>query len=222
MPSREPPKSIKQLSTMRATSKGLSHTTLMRRGNIVMSARDKAEILRAQGRAKFTGHPVGKFVAKLTQKSFEKYGFSAATLLTDWRTIVGNDMATYTAPERLKWPRGVEAYGDVAVGAGGRPGATLVLRVDSIRALDVSYKSRQVIERINAYFGYRAVAELRFIQAPVAELLPEPPPSVPKSMISASPAVEAVPDDALREALARMEATIEHRKRMRAMAQAKK
>jgi hypothetical protein len=222
MPSREPPKALKQLSTMRATSKGLSRTTLMRRGNVAMSARDKADVLKAQARAKFTGHPVGKFVAKLTQKSFEKYGFSAATLLTDWRAIVGDDLATYTAPERLKWPRGVEAYGGVADGGGGRPGATLVLRVDSVRALDVSYKSRQVIERINAYFGYRAVAELRFIQAPVAELLPQSAPSVPKSMISASPAVEAVPDEALREALARMEATIEHRKRMRAVAKAKK
>ena len=34
-------------------------------------------------------------------------GFAAAALITDWALIVGKDVAGYTAPERLKWPRGV-------------------------------------------------------------------------------------------------------------------
>ena len=58
----------------------------------------------------------------------------------------------------------------------GRPGATLVLRVDGARALDVQYKARQIIERINAYFGYAAVAELRIVQAPMRQLPPARPP----------------------------------------------
>ena len=49
----------------------------------------------------------------------------------------------------------------------GRSGATLVLRVDGGPRLDVQYKARQIIERINAYFGYAAIAELRIVQAPV-------------------------------------------------------
>lgn len=105
---------------------------------------------------------VGTFVPKLTRKAIEKYGFSAAALLTDWSTIVGADLARYTEPKRLKWPRGVEAYAETE--AAGRPGATLELRVDGARALDVQYKARQIIERINSYFGYRAVADLRIIQ----------------------------------------------------------
>jgi hypothetical protein len=32
---------------------------------------------------------VGAFLPRLTRKAFEKYGFSAATLLTDWPAIVG-------------------------------------------------------------------------------------------------------------------------------------
>jgi hypothetical protein len=196
-----------QIPTARATSHGLTRTRLMRRPPTVLTGRDQAEALRAQARAKFTGHPVGKFVAQLTKKSFEKYGFSAATLLTDWRTIVGADIATYTAPERLKWPRGVEAYGDVAEDGTGRPGATLILRVDAIRVLDVQYKSRQLIERINAYFGYKAVSELRFIQAPVAELLPQPVVRPPRSAAPTA-VVQAVADEALREALAKLEATM--------------
>jgi hypothetical protein len=200
-----------QVTTARESSHGLTRTQLMRRGATNVTARDVAAAMQAQQRAKFTGHPVGRFVPQLTKKSFEKHGFSAATLLTDWRTIVGNDLAAYTAPERLKWPRGVEAYGDVADDAGGRPGATLILRVDQVRVLDVQYKSRQVIERINAYFGYKAVSELRFIQAPVAELLPQPV-ARPVRPAAPTPQVQAVADEGLREALAKLEATIAARR----------
>jgi hypothetical protein len=151
---------------------------------------------------------VGSFVPKLTQKAFEKYGFSAATLLTDWAQIVGADVAGYTAPERLKWPRGAGANAEVEDGAEGRPGATLMLRVDPARALDVEYKGRQIVERINAYFGYRAVAALRLIQAPVEATAPRE--AARPSAVRAPGAEAAATDDAdpLARALARLEAGV--------------
>lgn len=112
---------------------------------------------------------VGAFVPGLTRKSFEKYGFSTATLLTDWTVIVGAELAKFTLPERLKWPRNVDAYEDVDTSQKGRPGATLVLRVDGPRAIEVQYQTTQIIERINAHFGYRAVGDVRFIQAPLPQ-----------------------------------------------------
>jgi hypothetical protein len=112
---------------------------------------------------------VGSFVPGLTRKSFEKYGFSTATLLTDWSIIAGQDIASFTLPERLKWPRNVEAFEEPTEDRRGRPGATLVLRVDGPRAIELQYQTAQIIERINAHFGYRAVSEVRFIQAPLPE-----------------------------------------------------
>jgi hypothetical protein len=108
---------------------------------------------------------VGSFVPGLTRKAFEKHGFSTAALITDWARIVGVDLAAYAAPEKLKWPRAAATSAD-AEPAEPRSGAMLVLRVDPARALDAEYRARQIIERINAYFGYRAVAELRIVQAP--------------------------------------------------------
>jgi hypothetical protein len=150
---------------------------------------------------------VGSFVPKLTQKAFEKYGFSAATLLTDWAQIAGADVAGYTVPERLKWPRGPGAYAEVEEGAEGRPGATLVLRVDPARALDVEYKGRQIIERINAYFGYRAVAALRLIQAPVEAAKPREAVR-PASARTPQEAPSAADADPLSRALARLGAGV--------------
>lgn len=143
---------------------------------------------------------VGSFVPTLTRKAFEKFGFSTATLITDWARIAGSDMAAYTVPERLKWPRGAEGWADESDGT--RRGATLHLRVDPARALDVEYRTRQITDRINAYFGYRAVEAIRLIQAPVSQharpaeaLAPRPgrPPDTPAA------------DDPLAAALARLE-----------------
>ncbi len=153
---------------------------------------------------------VGSFLPRLTRKAMEKYGFSAATLITDWTQIVGPELAAYTEPQRLKWPRGVEAYGEVDTEATGRPGAILHLCVDSARALDVQYGSRRILERINGYFGYRAVAELRIIQSPSKPARQSLPREVVRHKASAkspTPAanLQSIADDSLRASLERLQ-----------------
>lgn len=151
------------------------------------------------------GRAVGAFVPRLTRKAFEKYGFSAATLLTDWTTIAGEALASYTMPERLKWPRNTAA-GDTVIDERGRPGATLVLRVEGPRALEVSHRQHQILERINAFFGYAAVTDLKIIQAPIG------PPSPRSTHCQSRPAqpttapvdLSRVTDERLRTALARL------------------
>jgi hypothetical protein len=162
----------------------------------------------APGKAAFAAKAVGSLVPGLTRKAFERFGFSTATLLTDWARIAGADLARYTAPDRLKWPRG----GHETDGESGpeRQGATLVLRVDLGRGIDVQYRARQIIERINAHFGYRAVAELRIIQAPVEGALPAAAsPRVPRARTfdrgATAPLVAAVADEGLRAALEKMQ-----------------
>ncbi len=163
----------------------------------IARARFGASLSRGRGPA---GKSVGAFVPGLTRKAFEKFGFSTASLIMDWPRIAGADLAAWTTPERVKWPQGYESA-ELAQDSGPRPGATLVLRVDPARALDVEYRSRQIIERINAYFGYRAIAELRILQAPLpahaVAARPAPPPPV-------TPAVTPG-NDPLAHALARME-----------------
>jgi len=149
--------------------------------------------------------PIGSLLPKLTRKPLQKYGFPAATLVTDWAAIVGADLASYTVPERLKWPRAADSDET----PGGRAlAATLHLRVEGARALDVQYRSRQIIERINAHFGYRAVGELRLRQAPLPGK-PHPRPEAAGGP-SASPArlVAGIPHQGLRSALERLEASV--------------
>lgn len=169
-------------------------------------------------RPSYGARAVGSYVSRVTAKSFEKFGFSTASLLTDWAAIVGADLARFTAPERVKWPRRTDGSGDDGT-AGRHEGATLVLRVDGPRALEVQYKSRLILDRINAFFGFAAVTTLRVMQAPVTELarstagrrplgeatrLPVAPPP---------PAVAAVECDGLRDALVRLHSAVAGRPR---------
>lgn len=161
-------------------------------------------------RGKIAVKAVGSFVPQLTRKAFEKFGFSAATLIMDWPTIVGGEVAYYTQPERLKWPRIAEDAGaEGIVPQKNRSGATLVLRVDDARALDVQYKSRQLIERINAYFGYAAIAEIRIVQGPIERAT-----RTVKRTGAAAPTtgeVAGVAHEPLRDALARLGASVRSR-----------
>ena len=123
------------------------------------SFRPKARAAAAQrvGRAK----SVGELVPALTRPAFEKYGFPAAAILTNWEAIAGREFARFTAPERLKWPK------QAPDGDARARGATLILRVAGARVLEVEYGREALIERINAAFGYRAVEDIRIIQAPL-------------------------------------------------------
>jgi hypothetical protein len=159
----------------------------------------------AASRGYVAARTLGAFVPKLTRKAFEKYGFSTATLLTDWAAIVGEEIAVFTAPERLKWARAASGTSVGGTGEVARAGAVLVLRVDPARALDAEYRGRQIVERINGYFGYRAVAELRLLQAPLTKsgrpLPPEPAAAPPPC---AAPELANIADEKLRTALTKL------------------
>lgn len=166
----------------------------------IVRARFGPSISRGRGPA---SKSVGAFVPGLTRKAFEKFGFSTASMIMDWPRIAGADLAQWTTPERVKWPQGYDTA-ELAQDSGARPGATLVLRVDPAHALDVEYRARQIMECINAYFGYRAIAELRLLQAPL------PTHAIAKSRFVTSPAHQqsSTSEDPLARALARMQAGV--------------
>jgi len=109
---------------------------------------------------------VGSFVPKVVAAAFEKFGFHTAEIMTSWETIVGADLARMTRPEAIKWPRGTKARPAVDDDGARGSGATLVVACDPSFALEVSYRTREIIDRINRYFGYRAIAQLRVVQTP--------------------------------------------------------
>ena len=158
-----------------------------------------------KGRGSFA-KAVGSYVPKIATKAFEKYGFHTAEIMTQWSRIAGPEFAAFTKPERMRWPR-------VQTGAGAaneqRPGATLHLLVEPARALDAEYRAQEIIERINGYFGYRAVETLRLIQSPIGNRQQTPANvAVKREPVLAEAPLPPIEDEPLKAALKALWASV--------------
>ncbi len=149
---------------------------------------------------------VGAYVPGIARKVFEAHGFSSASILSDWPEIIGAEFAAITAPERIVWQRGgnnpdFDEESQTRTASHKRSGATLVLRVEGPRSLEIQHITPQLLERINIYFGYRAVAGLRSIQGPGMRetLRPAPVKEIKKIELD-----EEIKDEKLRAALEKL------------------
>lgn len=92
-------------------------------------------------------------VEYLAKQLLSRHDFVEIDLLKNWKNIIGEDLAAYTLPERIDFPKDKKNDG------------TLVLNVSSgAFALEISHKSPIIIEKINTYFGYGAVSRLKIVQ----------------------------------------------------------
>jgi hypothetical protein len=112
---------------------------------------------------------IGTYVARMLDPVARARGFATTSLLSEWPAVVGEELAKFTAPDKVVWPRRSEdGEGSGNQSAWRADGAILVLKVDGPRAIEVQHQAAQILERVNSYFGYRAIAQLRFLQAPIA------------------------------------------------------
>jgi hypothetical protein len=141
--------------------------------------------------------PVGIFVPKLIRGVCKRFGFNNVDLVLRWSEIVGKEVGQYTRPKRIKWPRGKDSIVLMdGTEAPTRERTRLEVWVTPGKALNVEYGRAAIIERINGYFGYRAITELAVICDPllVYETV-QPRPRMPV------PADAGVPLDPLTAAL---------------------
>jgi hypothetical protein len=158
-----------------------------------------------KGFGKSGARAIGSFVAKALDPAARARGFATTALLSDWPAIVGRELAQFTMPDRVLWPRRRDEEADDKPKKGHRAdGATLVLRIEGPRAIEVQHRAGQILERVNSYFGYRAVTEMRFLQAPIAHAAK--PPQAPKGPLPTYtlPKSAGIEDAGLRRALSRL------------------
>jgi hypothetical protein len=151
--------------------------------------------------AKTHARPLADLVRRTLADTFARQGFASTELVTHWDDIVGADIAVHCEPIRLKWPRG----GDVDA----PDPATLVLRVEGPIAIEIQHLAPLILERVNRFFGWRAVGRLSLRQAPLARRAPPPERPAPDPEATARVAATLdIADEELRSALARLGAAI--------------
>jgi hypothetical protein len=114
----------------------------------------------ASGERRHGLRALGAALPALTRRALGRRGFAEGGLALDWAAIVGEEIAANTLPLKLAYPRGERSSG------------TLHLKVASGYALVIAHCEPQLIERVNAYLGYRAVAKLKLTQGHVARRAP--------------------------------------------------
>jgi hypothetical protein len=134
--------------------------------------------------------------------AFKKQGFASTELVTRWQDIVGPEIAAHAEPIKLQWARPVD-------GEPTEP-ATLVLRVEGPAAIEIQHLSNVILERVNRFFGWQAVARIALRQAPLARRAPRRSRSGVDDAEAARVAetLTAIGDDDLRMALARLAAAV--------------
>jgi hypothetical protein len=125
-------------------------------------------------------------------------GFAEAGLITEWASIVGNDVARMSRPSQLSFPRGE------------RKGGVLTIECGGAAALELQHLKPQILDRINSHFGYAALAELRFKQGSTLAKArsrsgsrDSRPPSAAE-IAETSAAVEALPEGGIKASLLRL------------------
>ena len=146
-----------------------------------------------QGRSGQAGQQVARLLAGILDPAARRRGFAEASLLADWATIVGHSLARRCQPLRI----------DHAPGR--RGGGILLVRVGGAAALEIQHATPQILERINAYFGRRAIRQLRLLQMPMPAAAEPPPrplrPLDPAEEEALAGAVHSIASDPLRTAL---------------------
>lgn len=142
--------------------------------------------------------PASRLLAERIRTAGESRGFAVARLLTQWPEIAGEDLARITRPVKISYGR--EGFG-----------ATLTLLTTGAVAPMVEMRKEQLRERVNAVYGYSAIARIHLIQtastgfaegqaqfthAPKAAPAPDP-----ALVAKASETAAEIKDDGLRAAL---------------------
>lgn len=158
-------------------------------------ARDKPEP-RPRGRGV---RSVAEMLPEVGGAAFRRFGFVQSAVVSRWGEIVGERYAGVSSPESIRFPHGKRADG------------VLNLVVEGAHAPMLQHVAPAIVERVNRFFGYPAVARLAIRQG--AARLAEPrraPPSLKPVPAELGESLRGIGDPELRACLEALAGAVAH------------
>lgn len=121
-----------------------------------------------------TPKAIGELMPQIGRTAFRRFGFVQSNVVTRWGEIVGPTHAKVCSPEAIRFPPGEKSEG------------ILQLVVTPAHAPLIQQVIPEIIERVNRFFGYKAVARIKLRQGQV-----NPPPD--KGSAKAPPSLRPIP-----------------------------
>jgi hypothetical protein len=145
--------------------------------------------------------PLSELIGATLSDTLKSQGFTSTEIIARWAEIAGPEIAAHSEPMKINWPR--------SAGEDSPEPATLVLRVEGPAALEIQHLSAVILERVNRFFGWQAIGRIALRQAPLRRRQPPPPKKTdPEAQARIAASLPAIEDDDLRQALARLGASI--------------
>ncbi|MDZ7823287.1 MAG: DciA family protein [Ahrensia sp.] len=102
----------------------------------------------------------GGLISKLLDPLLAKRAGVSLSLINAWSEIVGADIGAQSMPVKVRWPARSDDTQSFEPGV-------LMIAAEGAAALYVQHQTAQIIERVNGFLGYHAVARIKITQKPI-------------------------------------------------------
>ena len=92
--------------------------------------------------------PFGNTLPRGVRGILKKNGYNYSEIISKWNMLVGKDISSYSYPKSIKMKKG-ESNG------------TLLLAIKRGNEINIEYSKNEIINKINSYFGYKLINEVR-------------------------------------------------------------
>ena len=90
----------------------------------------------------------GNTLPRGIKQILKKNGYNYSEIISKWNLLVGKDISNYCYPKSIKMSRE-------------NKNGTLFLLVERGNEINVEYSKKDIINKINSYFGYQLINEIR-------------------------------------------------------------
>ena len=136
---------------------------------------------------------ISELMPEIGRTAFRKFGFVQSSVVSRWPEIVGPHHARVSCPESIRFPPGEKVDG------------ILQLVVVPAHAPLIQQVIPEIMERVNRFFGYKAVARVKIrqgaVKAPDAEVKSAAPPSLKPVPLELGESLRDIGDPELRTVL---------------------
>ncbi len=136
---------------------------------------------------------IGDLMPEIGRTAFRRFGFVQSSVVTRWPEIVGPTHSRVCAPEAIRFPPGEKSEG------------ILQLVVSPAHAPLIQQVIPEIMERVNRFFGYNAVARVKIrqgvVKPPPVDEKRKPPPSLKPIPMELGDSLRDIGDPELRTVL---------------------
>ena len=92
--------------------------------------------------------PFGNTLPRGVKGILKKIGYNYSEIISKWNILVSRDISNCCYPKSIKMTQR-------------NKGGTLILSVERGNEINVEYSKKEIINKINSYFGYKLINEIR-------------------------------------------------------------